>query len=131
MGSGLVAHFKRLGDREAANELATVLEHTCDAAMDLSDLDENLARFEKQRESFPNRPEGWLDALAQCERTRDALVQRLLDVMTVLGQARSVGAMAATAPSARLAEMGAELSRDVKAHEAAAKEVEALLAKPA
>jgi len=131
MGSGLVAHFKRLGDREAASELATVLEHACEAAMDLSDLDENLTRFEKQRESFPNRPEGWLDALSQCERTRDALVQRLLDVMTVLGQARSLGAMAATGPSARLAEMGAELSRDLKAHEQAAKEVEALLAKPA
>jgi serine/threonine-protein kinase len=131
MGSGLSGHFQRLGDRQAASELATVLEHSCDAALDLADLDDNLGRFENQRESFSTLPPGWLDALAQCERTRDALVQRLLDVMTVLGQARSVGALAPAGPGARLAEIKEELSRDVRAHELAAREVEAILTRPA
>ena len=51
--------------------------------------------------SPPSRP-GWMDALRRCERSRDALVQRLLEAMTVLGQLqgqsvrprpRSVGAV--------------------------------------
>ncbi len=28
----------------------------------------------------------WLDSLVECERTRDGVVQRLLDAVTVLGQ---------------------------------------------
>ena len=66
--------------------LASCSVASASAASDLALLDANLGRFERQRERLAARPSGSMDALARCERARDALVQRLLEAMTVLGQ---------------------------------------------
>ena len=87
MGHDLYARLQRSGDsRNSGAVLGELLVASASAASDLALLDANLGRFERQRERLAARPSGSMDALARCERARDALVQRLLEAMTVLGQ---------------------------------------------
>ena len=74
-----------------APSLGELVTAACQAALDLADLDENLTRFERQRERFVAGSAERLDALSRCERTRDALVQRLLEAMTAA--AREIAAL--------------------------------------
>ena len=111
-----------------APALTELIISACSAASDLAQLDENLGRFERQRERFATLPSGWLDALARCERTRDALVQRLLEAMTVLGKLQSQSAELADANDPTLPDLTRELQDEARAQSEAAKEIETLLA---
>ena len=67
-----------------------------------------------------------MDALARCERARDALVQRLLEAMTVLGQLQGQTADLG-AEETELASSIAELRAESQARAAAAEEMAQLL----
>ena len=128
-GRALFTRLERTGDdRGLAPALTDLIISACSAASDLAQLDENLGRFERQRERFATLPSGWLDALARCERTRDALVQRLLEAMTVLGKLQSQSAELADADDPTLPDLTRELQDEARAQSEAAKEIEALLA---
>jgi hypothetical protein len=125
----LYASLERTGaDRGLAPSLGELCSAACRAAQDLADLDENLSRFERQRERFAAAAPERLDALARCERTRDALVQRLLEAMTAVARLRTQHAELAEAAESPLAELTRELQAEAEAQAAAAKEIEALLA---
>jgi hypothetical protein len=127
MCATLSARLERTGDdRGLTPQLADLLMAACGAATDLSQLDENLGRFERQRDRLAALPEGWLDTLARCERTRDALVQRLLEAMTVAGRLQGQQAAFAAATDESLADLTRELRLEGEAQGAAAKEVAAL-----
>jgi hypothetical protein len=100
--------------------LSELLTAACASAAELGDLDENLTRFERQRDRFASLPEGWVDTLSRCERTRDALVQRLLEAMTVVGQLQTQSAEAA-APT--LAELPRQLRGEAELQATAAEEI--------
>ena len=70
----------------------------------------------------------WLDSLVECERTRDAAVQRLLDAVTLLGQLDAQTIRGTDDVSARLGELIAELDSDLRARVAAREELGSLLA---
>jgi len=114
------------GGDQATAALGELLGAGADAASDLALLDDSLGRFERQRERLALRPDGWADALARCERARDALVQRLLDAMTVLGrlqgQAAELGGR-----EIELQDAVATLRGEAEAQQAAAREIAALL----
>ena len=124
----LYATIARTGDdRNLAPSLDELVTAACRAALDLADLDENLGRFERQRERFVTGSPERLDALSRCERTRDALVQRLLEAMTAVARLRTQHAELAEETEPTLAELTRELQAEAKAQAAAAKEIEALL----
>ena len=126
MGQSLHGQLRRSGALPSAgpvlNELLTA---SCVAASDLAQLDAGLARFENQHQRLATQPAGWMDALRRCERSRDALVQRLLEAMTVLGQLQGQSADLGLAQS-ELAASTAELRTEADAHAAAAAEIAAL-----
>jgi predicted Ser/Thr protein kinase len=125
----LFVRLERTGDdRGLVPALTELIISACSAASDLAQLDENLGRFERQRERFATLPPGWLDGLARCERTRDALVQRLLEAMTVLGKLQNQSAELADADDPTLPDLTRELQAEARAQSEAAEEVEALLA---
>ena len=127
-GSALFASLERTGDdRQIIPALIELLQAACAAAVDLADLDENLGRFERQRDRLAGSSAGWLDALARCERTRDALVQRLLEAMTVVGRLQSQRVELASETDPSLADLTRELVSESKAQSAAAEEIERLL----
>jgi hypothetical protein len=127
MCAALGARLERTGDdRGLMPQLAELLGAACAAATDLSQLDENLGPFERQRDRLAVLPEGWLDTLARCERTRDALVQRLLEAMTVAGRLQGQQAAFAAATDDSLADLTRELRQEGDAQGAAAREVAAL-----
>jgi predicted Ser/Thr protein kinase len=127
MGYGLYAGLRRSGDsRNSGAVLGELLVASASAASDLALLDANLGRFERQRERLAARPSGSMDALARCERARDALVQRLLEAMTVLGQLQGQTADLG-AEESELSSSIAELRAEAKARAAAAEEMEQLL----
>ncbi|HJU88042.1 MAG TPA: serine/threonine-protein kinase [Gemmatimonadaceae bacterium] len=107
-------------------EVLELLRACCEAARDLAHLDESLKVLEAQRDR-PDRSARWMDVLARCTRSRDRLVQRMLDAITVLGDA-STQAAGSRGAELRLAEMTDELARTARAESEAAKEVEAILA---
>jgi serine/threonine protein kinase len=124
MAHGLFGRLRRTGDtRNLGPELAELLTASCAAAADLAALDEHLSRLERQRERQAHLPAGWLDALSRCERSRDALVQRLLEAMTVLGQLQSMPAGSGN----DLAVLTQGLQGEASAQAAAVKEIEQLL----
>jgi len=124
----LYATIARTGDdRNLGPALDELVTAACQAALDLADLDENLGRFERQRERFVTGSAERLDALARCERTRDALVQRLLEAMTAVARLRTQHAELAEETEPTLAELTRELQAEAEAQAAAAKEIEALL----
>jgi hypothetical protein len=128
-GSGaLFAGLVRNGDpRGLAPALTELVTTACRAARDLADLDEDLGRFERQRERFVAASAERLDALARCERTRDGLVQRLLEAMTAVARLRTQQAELAGETDPTLAELTRELEAEAAAQAAAARELEALL----
>ena len=120
--------FGRLGgDRHEPTALHELVGAACVAATDLAMLDENLARFERERARAAPHASEWLDSLARSERARDALVQRLLEAMTVLGKLQSQATSAVTAEEGTLAEVTRELRAEAEAQAAAAREIEKLL----
>lgn len=124
MCAALGARLDRTGDeRGLAPALAELLPAACSAAADLAQFDENLGRFERQRDQLATHPEGWLDTLARSERTRDALVQRLLEAMTVVSRLHSQQAALAGESDETLAELTRELRRESDAQSAAAREM--------
>lgn len=130
LGHTVSAGLRRAGSLDdAAPALGELLLAGADAAGDLALLDESLGRFERQRERLAVQPEGWADALARCERARDALVQRLLDAMTVLGRLQGQAAELGGKELA-LDETVAALRAEAEAQQAAAREIAALLASP-
>jgi hypothetical protein len=124
----LFATLARDGDqRGLSGSLEELVTAACRAATDLSDLDENLSRFERQRERLAAASPERLDALTRSERTRDALVQRLLEAMTALARLRTQQAELSQASDPALGELADELRREADAQAAAARELEALL----
>jgi hypothetical protein len=123
----LFGQLRRSGDsRGAGAVLEDLLSACCSAAEDLAELDASLARFEQQRDRLATQPASWMDALARCERTRDALVQRLLEAMTVLGNLQGQTA-ALDAETMGLTEAVADLRAEAEARSMAAAELEILL----
>jgi serine/threonine protein kinase len=128
MCAALATRLDHTGDdRGVGKSLAELLPAACGAATDLAQLDENLGRFERQRDQLAARPEGWLDTLARCERTRDALVQRLLEAMTVVGRLQGQQAALAVESDDTLADLTRELKLEAEAQAAAAKEMKELI----
>jgi predicted Ser/Thr protein kinase len=122
---------RALALREDTSGTATTVDDllaaACSASRDLAALDESLTQFDRERA----RDDGdarWLDGLVECERTRDAAVQRLLDAVTVLGQLDAQAIRGTDDVSARLGELVAELESDVQARAAAREEISSLLA---
>ena len=111
--------------REDVEELVV---HACDAATDLADLEDSLARLEGQRARAGHRTSGsWHTTVARVERSRDALVQRLLDAITTLGEARLRAVEATAADTDRLSLLSEQMKAEVEAYAEARREVEALL----
>lgn len=125
------AVLARLPDTAAADirsEVEELVLHACDAAGDLADLEDSLERLERQRARPGRRTSGsWHSAIARAERSRDALVQRLLDAITTLGEARLRAVEATAADTDRLAELSDQMKAEVVAYAEARREVEALL----
>jgi hypothetical protein len=123
--------FARLGrggdDRDQPAVLTELVGSASMAATDLAMLDDNLARFERERARAASHTTDWLDALARSERARDALVQRLLEAMTVLGRLQSQATSAVTAEDGSLAEVTRELRAEAEAQAAAGREIEEML----
>jgi hypothetical protein len=118
----------RDGDpRELGPALEALVTAACGAARDLADLDEQLARFERQRERLVAAGPERLDALARCERTRDGLVQRLLEAMTAVARLRTQQAELRGAEEPALADVTRELQQEAEAQAAAAREIRELL----
>jgi predicted Ser/Thr protein kinase len=123
----IFGHLRRSGDRGGSGSMLGELMVACSsAASDLALLDENLGRFERQRERLAARPAGSMDALGRCERARDALVQRLLEAMTVLSKLQGQAADL-DADQSGLGDSIAELRAESEARAAAAEEIEELL----
>jgi hypothetical protein len=128
----LFARLARAGDdRSQAPVLAELVGSASVAATDLAMLDDNLARFERERARVASHTTDWLDALARSERARDALVQRLLEAMTVLGRLQSQATSAVAAEDGTLAEVTRELRAEAEAQAAAAREIAQLLGEAA
>jgi hypothetical protein len=127
--------FSRLERAGAGGDSSTVLHElvgsACVAATDLAMLDDNLGRFERERSRAASPPSEWLDALARSGRARDALVQRLLEAMTVLGRLQSQATSAVAAEDGTLAEVTRELRAEAEAQAAAAREIGQLLGETA
>jgi hypothetical protein len=127
MGQGLHTTLSASDSQQSTVEqVEALIVHSCDAAVDLSGLDENLSRLERHRDRIPQPSADWLETISRCERTRDGLVQRLLEVMRVISRFRGQTVESATACD-ELAELVRDVEAHVDAHLFAAKEIEQLL----
>jgi predicted Ser/Thr protein kinase len=124
----LFATLARVGDQRGIGpSLEELVTAACRAAGDLADLDENLGRFERQRERLAAASPERLDALTRSERTRDALVQRLLEAMTAVARLRTQQVELTQEDDPTLGDLAGELRREAEAQAAASRELEALL----
>ncbi len=113
---------------EIRADVAELVLHACEAARDLADLEESLDRLERQRARPGRRTSGsWHTTVARAERSRDALVQRLLDAITMLGEARLRAVEATASDADRLTQLSSQMRAEVVAYAEARREVEALL----
>ncbi len=99
----------------------------CAAARELAALELHLDAFDTERERLADPSAGWLDALARCERGRDALVQRLLDATATLSRVSGDFALRAASPAASLADLTRELDAESRLQAEVAREVTELL----
>jgi predicted Ser/Thr protein kinase len=141
---GLLADLARIGEGvyagpgagAVADELPELLAHAADAARDLAGIDETLAVLEKRREAAggaaaeaaaPAGAAALGDGLATLERSRDRLVQQLLEALTVVGRLQSGRVESLEGAGGRLGGVSRELAARSEAEAAARREVEALL----
>jgi hypothetical protein len=83
----LLIDLARLGGAApASHELSELLDHACDAAVDLQRLDDALTLLERRREAADGASGPWIDSLSALERGRDRLMQQLLDAVTLVGK---------------------------------------------
>jgi hypothetical protein len=120
---GLVLRKDASGLNIMVDELAVA---ACASARDLAALDASLSQYDREgvRDGGDVR---WRDSLAECERTRDATVQRLLDAVTMLGQLDVQTIRGTDDAGVRLGELVAEISSEVQARAAAREELDSLL----
>jgi len=134
----LLADLARIGESvyagpgagAVADELPELLAHAADAARDLAGIDETLSLLEKRREAAGGAAAPaavWGDGLAALERSRDRLVQQLLEALTVVGRLQGGRAESLEGAGSRLGDVSRELAARSKAEAAARREVEALL----
>jgi hypothetical protein len=112
----------------AAATVEELIDAACASARDLAALDTSLAQFDRERDRDTGDSR-WRDSVAECERTRDGAVQRLLDAVTVLGQLDLQAIRGTGEASTRLGELVTEISAEVRVRAAAREEMEALLAR--
>ena len=113
----------------AGETVEDLVDAACASARDLAALDASLGQFTRERDRDNADPK-WLDSLVECERTRDGVVQRLLDAVTVLGQLDVQAIRGTDDTTVRLGELVAEIGGEVKARSAAREEMESLLERP-
>ncbi|HSD32402.1 MAG TPA: serine/threonine-protein kinase [Gemmatimonadales bacterium] len=101
----------------------------CAAARELAALETHLEAFDAQAEGLADPPAVWLDAVARCERGRDALGQRMLEAVAVLSGAAGEHALQSASPGEVLATLARDLDAEGRLQAEAAREVEALLAR--
>jgi hypothetical protein len=107
--------------------VAELMLQSCDAARDLGAMDRALEALEKHRVRSAERGERWSERLADVERARDALVQRLLEALGALVAVRSEGLEGSLGSLERLEALTAELESEREIQAAAAREVAELL----
>jgi hypothetical protein len=110
-------------DQAGAEDAEELLLHACAAARDLADVETHLSSLESQRDRFGNNFERWAENLGDTERTRDRLVQRMLDALAALGRSRTRALEASGLQQESIEEISAELEREVKAYADAVREV--------
>jgi predicted Ser/Thr protein kinase len=128
LGRGLVIAAARGDGAPSLPPLVhQLLAAAAGVAVALGELEQNLRTLDAQRERWPTLSARWLDGVTECERTRDALVQQLLEVLSVLGELHGKSADLLRAAGPDLAALGRELELDLAAHGAAARELAELL----
>jgi len=111
----------------AADLVGPLVIAACAAARELAALEQHLDVFDTEREHLADPPAGWLDALARCERGRDAMVQRLLDATATLSRVSGDSALRAASSAASLADLTRELDAESRVQAEAASEITELL----
>jgi hypothetical protein len=108
------------------DDVAALVQATSDVAREVARLDETLRVLEAQRDRV-GASARWAEATSACASARDRLVQRMLDVVTVLGKATAQASDRGDA-AVRIGELTTELERTVRVEADAARDVDALLA---
>lgn len=98
-----------------------------DAAIDLAEVDDVLARMEATVRRVNQVPATFWGSVAEMERSRDALSTVLLEVLAALSRARSAATEDFDSARFRLEELATDLRADVATMVAAARDLEALL----
>ncbi len=129
LGQNLHSNMARSSSHEEElKQLEELLSYSCDAAIDLSDLDESLETLTSLRDGRADSPsDEWLNGMSRSERTRDRLVQRFLEVISLLSRARSHSSAFLGEDGERLGELAREIESHCEAHAEAAQEIEQLL----
>jgi hypothetical protein len=121
-GRALLLDLVRLADGVRDVEAATeLLDRAADATADLQRLDDALTLLERRREHSGDASAPWVESVSALERSRDRLMQHLLDGVTILSRLQAGGA---SGTAEELNEMNRQLERRREAMD----EVERLLA---
>ncbi len=112
---------------DLAHSLIPLLAAACDATLALHRIDQTLGRLEKQRQYATQLPATWSTSTAQCEQTRDTLVQRLLESIAALGLTQSQAALAPAAMGKELNQLTQDLRSELIIQAEITKEMQALL----
>jgi len=109
-------------------EMDVLLSSAEQLAKDLESLDAGLAVMERQAMFVSGEIDArWIETHDRVSRTRDRLVQRILDALAALARAHAAGSEAKLSGAADLTELARELERDAKLQAEARREVEVLL----
>jgi hypothetical protein len=128
LGGSVLAAARERGDPFGITDrVSGALMAACGVARDLDRLDATLALLQGPGPRAA-AGEGWLDALAHCERMRDASAQRLLEALTVLGRLATEATDGASLEPLRA--LTRELEEDAVAQAEARRNLDALLGGP-
>jgi hypothetical protein len=121
----LAPHLAEIAHTDTECGLEEIVGQACRGAREVADLEDLLTRAD--RRPVPARAgDGREDALAGLERTRDRLVQCLLEVITILSRTRGATAEAFLQGNP-MAALGRELEERSRDHATALEEIDAFL----
>lgn len=112
---------------DLTESLSELLGSSCQAAIELNQLDTTLAQMEQRLRFEESMPEEWLVSLSQCEQARDRLAQRFLEAIAATSTVRQQISTSPDSVSQRLAQLTADLRVEVDVHIETARDMAALI----
>jgi serine/threonine protein kinase len=119
--------YTQASSAELKGSVADLMDSFSDAALQLDHIEDALNRLESQRRKFTDVPENWAESMAQMERSRDYLVQKFLEAISLVGSNQPHAVLGSTGIGEQLSRITSDLHAEMEIQTAVRQQMQELM----